>query len=113
MKYLYLIMKTKIKVVGYIRSAQKENDEEINKKISCLKEVFNKHEKDWDVIDILVDNGYSGRSDDRPGLKKIMSGEMDYSILVTLGYHMIARDVLLYRKVYQLLNSSGKSLYIM
>lgn len=105
-------MKEKIKVVGYIRSAQKENDEEINKKISCLKDVFKEHEKDWDVVDILVDNGYSGRNADRPGLKKIMSSEMDYSILVTLGYHMIARDVLLYKKIYQDIYCSGRELYI-
>lgn len=101
-------------MVGYIRTAQKKDKDEINEKMSILKEVFDKHKSEWDIVDVIVDNGYSGRNDNRPGLKKIVSGKVDCSLIVTLGQQMIARDVLLYKKIYQsLLNNDKKILFFL
>ena len=48
--------------------------------------------KEWSIVDIYIDDGYSGRSDDRPAYRKMMD-EMDgWDILVVMKMDRIHRN---------------------
>lgn len=63
-----------MKVVGYIRVSTQEQADEgyslINQRAAIESEA---ERRGWELVAILADEGYSGRSDDRPGLNQALA----------------------------------------
>lgn len=48
--------------------------------------------KGWDVVKRYVDDGYSGRSDDRPAYKRMMAEKNEWDVMVVLKMDRIHRN---------------------
>ena len=94
----------KIKVVTYLRVAS-NNDKELANKENEMMKLIDKHENDWVVVAQYEDIGCSGRKFDREGLSNLFEKLDDVDMVVTLSPQMIARDVLVYKDIYQKIES--------
>lgn len=101
----------KIKVVTYLRVASNNDKELVNKENEMMK-LIDKHENDWVVVAQYEDIGCSGRKFDREGLSNLFEKLDDVDMVVTLSPQMIARDVLVYKDIYQKIESKKCTLYI-
>ena len=101
----------KIKVVTYLRSASKVEGDVLNKEIE-LSKLLEKHKDDWEVIAHFEDIGCSGRKFEREGLSKLFESLSEVDMVVTISPEMIARDVLVYKDIYQKIESKNCVLYI-
>ena len=101
----------KIKVVTYLRVASNNDKELVNKENEMMK-LIDKHENDWVVVAQYEDIGCSGRKFDREGLSNLFEKLDDVDMVVTISSEMIARDVLVYKDIYQKIESKKCALYI-
>ncbi len=63
-----------MRVVGYVRvstSEQAEEDYSLGTQRAALQAECER--RGWDLVDVIKDSGYSGRTDDRPGLNKVLA----------------------------------------
>ena len=77
-----------------------------------MMKLIDKHENDWVVVAQYEDIGCSGRKFDREGLSNLFEKLDDVDMVVTLSPQMIARDVLVYKDIYQKIESKKCTLYI-
>ena len=103
--------KTKIRVVTYLRTASANNKDVLNKEIEMNK-LLEKHKDDWEVIDQFEDIGCNGRKLEREGLSNLFEKLDSVDLVVSLSSEMIAKDVLIYKDIYQKIISHNCSLYI-
>ena len=101
----------KIKVVTYLRVGSC-NDNDIVRKENEMYKLIDAHKDDWDVIAQFEDIGCSGRKFEREGLSKLFETLDDVDMVVTISSEMIARDVLVYKDIYQKIESKKCALYI-
>ena len=101
----------KIKVVTYLRVGSC-NDNDIARKENEMYKLIDAHKDDWDVIAQFEDLGCSGRKFEREGLSKLFETLNDVDMVVTISSEMIARDVLVYKDIYQKIESKKCALYI-
>lgn len=106
-------MKEKLRVVTYMRVASNNYDSIFNKEL-VLSDLVKSHQDEWNIVDRVFDYGISGRKYERPGLLHLIEmckkGEVD--LVVTLNSYMLARDVLVYKRIYQELAEAEVELYI-
>lgn len=107
------MLKNKIRVVTYLRVGGKDQVT-IFRRNEELRELLEKHKEDWEVVDNAFDYGISGRKENRPGLNHVleMCNENQVDMVVTINPAMIAKDVLVYKDVYQKIESKKCALYI-
>lgn len=105
--------KNKIKVATYIRVAGNDHAS-IFRKNEELKELLEAYNDEWEVVDNSFDYGVSGRKMNRPGLNHVLElcKTKEIDMVVTLESYMLARDVLLYKDIYNTIRNSGVELYI-
>ena len=100
-----------IKVVTYLRVGSCINND-ISRKENEMYRLIDSHKDDWDVIAQFEDLGCSGRKFEREGLSRLFETLDDVDMVVTISSDMIARDVLVYKDIYQKIESKKCSLYI-
>ena len=107
------MLKNKIRVVTYLRVGGKDQ-ETIFRRNEELRKLLEKHKDDWEVVDNAFDYGISGRKENRPGLNHVleMCNENQVDMVVTINPAMIAKDVLVYKDIYQKIESKKCALYI-
>ncbi|MBN1389175.1 MAG: recombinase family protein [Candidatus Thermoplasmatota archaeon] len=81
---------------GYSLSAQEER-----LKAYCLA-------KEWNVANTYIDDGYSGRSDDRPAYRRMMADMDSWDILVVMKMDRIHRNSKNFTTMMENLNDNGK-----
>lgn len=101
----------KIKVVTYLRVASNNEKDVISKEIE-MNNLVSLHMKDWEIVAQFEDIGCSGRKFEREGLSQLFEKLDDVDMVVTLSPQMIARDVLVYKYIYQKIESKKCTLYI-
>lgn len=101
----------KIKVVTYLRIASNNEKELANKEIEMMN-LISKHENDWEVVAQYEDIGCTGRKFERDGLSNLFEILDCVDMVVTISPQMIARDVLVYKEIYQKIESKKCALYI-
>ena len=101
----------KIKVVTYIRVASNNEKDIISKEIE-MNNLVSLHKKDWEIVAQFEDIGCSGRKFEREGLSRLFEKLDDVDMVVTINPAMIARDVLVYKDIYQKIESKKCALYI-
>jgi site-specific DNA recombinase len=69
--------------------------------------------RDWEVHDIYVDNGYSGKKDSRPQLNKMMQDahERRFDVVVVWRFDRLARSVSHLVRAFEPSTPSACSLY--
>ncbi len=102
---------TKIRVVTYLRTASVNNKDVLNKEIEMNK-LLDDHKEDWEVVAQFEDIGCSGRRLEREGLSNLFEKLDSVDMVVSLSPEMIAKDVLVYKDIYQKIISNNCSLYI-
>ena len=102
---------SKIKVVTYIRVAS-NNENDIRNKEMEMTNLIAMHENDWEIVAQFEDIGCSGRKFERAGLSQLFDKLDLVDLVVTINPAMIARDVLVYRDIYQKIESKNCALYI-
>ena len=102
---------SKIKVVTYIRVAS-NNENDIRNKEMEMTNLIAMHENDWEIVAQFEDIGCSGRKFEREGLSQLFD-KLDFvDLVVTINPAMIAKDVLVYKDIYQKIESKKCALYI-
>ena len=102
---------TKLRVVTYLRTASANNKDVLNKEIEMNK-LLEKHKDDWEVIGQFEDISCNGRKLEREGLSNLFEKLDSVDLVVSLSSEMIAKDVLIYKDIYQKIISHNCSLYI-
>ena len=101
----------KIRVVTYLRVASNNENDVFNKELEMNK-LIELHKNDWEIVAQFEDIGCSGRKFEREGLSQLFDKLDNVDMVVTINPAMIARDVLVYRDIYQKIESKNCALYI-
>ena len=101
----------KIRVVTYLRVASNNENDVFNKELEMNK-LIEMHKNDWEIVAQFEDIGCSGRKFEREGLSQLFDKLDNVDMVVTISPAMIARDVLVYRDIYQKIESKKCALYI-
>ncbi|MGA1819533.1 MAG: recombinase family protein [Thermoplasmatota archaeon] len=64
--------------------------------------------KEWRIVKVYIDDGYSGRSDDRPAYKKMMEEMEGWDILVVMKMDRIHRNSKNFTTMMEMLKQNGK-----
>ena len=64
--------------------------------------------KGWDIVNVYIDDGYSGRKDDRPAYQKMMNSMDIWDILVVMKMDRIHRNSKNFTLMMETLKESGK-----
>lgn len=102
----------KVKVVTYLRTATKDEDT-ITRKVAELNELLERYKDQWEVVGHYRDYGYSGGQLNRPDLKRLFndSKKKQFSLVVTIDTAVVARNILVLRKIEITLEKSNVSLF--
>lgn len=101
----------KIKVVTYLRVSS-NNEKDIRDKELEMSKLVSKYENDWEIVAQFEDIGCNGRKLERVALSNLFDKLDCVDMVVTLSPKMIARDVLVYKDIYQKIESKKCALYI-
>lgn len=101
----------KIKVVTYLRVSSC-NSNDLSRNENEMYRLIDSHKDDWDVVAQFEDLGCSGRKFERDGLSQLFEKLDEVDMVVTINPAMIAKDVLVYKDIYQKIESKKCSLYI-
>lgn len=103
----------KIRVATYLRTASKEQGQIFNLNLE-LNDLIDEHKDEWEIVDRVFDYGISGRKFNRPGLQHLLElcENKEIDMVVTLKSFMLARDVLIYQRIYKIMKDSETKLYI-
>ena len=101
----------KIKVVTYLRVASFA-DKDILSKENEMNRLLETHKGEWDIVAQYEDIGCSGRKFEREGLLRLFERLDAVDMVVTISSDMIAKDVLVYKDIYQKIESKNCVLYI-
>ena len=61
----------------------------------------------------LVDSGFSGRTLDRPGIQKFLSGDRKYAIMAAMDFSRFSRDLFLADELIDYADTQGTTLYVL
>ena len=61
----------------------------------------------------LVDSGFSGRTLDRPGNQKFLSGDRKYAIMAAMDFSRFSRDLFLADELIDYADTQGTTLYVL
>lgn len=61
----------------------------------------------------LVDSGFSGRTLDRPGIQKFLSGDRKYAIVAAVDFSRFSRDLFLADELIDYADIQGTTLYVL
>lgn len=61
----------------------------------------------------MVDSGFSGRTLDRPGIQKFLSGDRKYAIMAAMDFSRFSRDLFLADELIDYADTQGTTLYVL
>lgn len=104
----------KTKTIGYVRVSTKEQAKEgisIDNQIERIKRYCNY--KNFDLVEIFSDAGFSGGNTKRPGLKKVIERVLEngFGVVVIFSLDRISRDMLTLLSLEKLLNLKNVELH--
>jgi site-specific DNA recombinase len=96
------------KAAVYVRVStdeQAEHGHSIDEQERLGREFIQEH--DWSPVDVFRDPGYSGATDDRPGLQAMLSRLDEIDVIVVWAMDRLTRDVELFAKLAKVLTAAN------